>query len=52
MKITLLVPCFVDALYPQVAIAVVRILEELGHTIDVAEDLNCCGQPTFKAHGA
>ncbi len=49
MKITLFVPCFVDALYPQVAIAVVRILERLGHTLEVAEDLNCCGQPAFNS---
>ena len=49
MKITLFVPCFVDALYPQVAISTVRILEKLGHTIEVAEDLNCCGQPAFNS---
>jgi len=49
MKITLFVPCFVDALYPRVAIAVVRLLERLGHTVDVAEDLNCCGQPAFNS---
>lgn len=49
MQITLFVPCFVDALYPQVAIAVVRLLERLGHTVDVAEDLNCCGQPAFNS---
>ncbi len=49
MKITLFVPCFVDAVYPQVAIAVVRILERLGHAVDVAEELNCCGQPAFNS---
>ncbi len=49
MRITLFVPCFVDALYPQVAIATVRILERLGHQVEVAEDLNCCGQPAFNS---
>ncbi len=49
MRITLFVPCFVDALYPQVAIAVVRILEKLGHAIEVVGDLNCCGQPAFNS---
>jgi L-lactate dehydrogenase complex protein LldE len=49
MKVTLFVPCFVDALYPQVAVAVVRVLEQLGHQVAVAEDLNCCGQPAFNS---
>lgn len=49
MKLTLFVPCFVDALYPQVAVATVRILEQLGHQVEVAEDLNCCGQPAFNS---
>lgn len=49
MKITLFVPCFVDALYPQVAVAVVRILERLGQPVEVAEELNCCGQPAFNS---
>lgn len=49
MKVTLFVPCFVDALYPRVAMAVVRILERLGHRVEVAEDLNCCGQPAFNS---
>lgn len=49
MKITLFVPCFVDALYPRVAISVVRILKRLGHDLEVAEDLNCCGQPAFNS---
>jgi L-lactate dehydrogenase complex protein LldE len=49
VNITLFIPCFVDALYPQVGISVVRILERLGHTIEVAEDLNCCGQPGFNS---
>ncbi|MCZ7638047.1 MAG: (Fe-S)-binding protein [Verrucomicrobia bacterium] len=49
MKLTLFVPCFVDALYPQVAVATVRILEHLGHQVEVAEDLNCCGQPAFNS---
>lgn len=49
MKLTLFVPCFVDAVYPQVAVATVRILEQLGHQVEVAEDLNCCGQPAFNS---
>lgn len=49
MKVTLFVPCFVDALYPNVALAMVRILERLGHRIDYPSDLTCCGQPGFNS---
>ncbi len=47
MKITLFVPCFVDLLYPQVGIAMVRIFEKLGHTVVCPEGPACCGQPAF-----
>ena len=34
MKITLIVPCFVDLMYPQAGMAMVRILEKLGHKVE------------------
>lgn len=49
MKLTLFIPCFVDALHPEVGISTVRVLERLGHSVAVAEDLNCCGQPAFNS---
>jgi L-lactate dehydrogenase complex protein LldE len=49
LKITILIPCFVDQLFPAVGISVVRILEKLGHTIDFNAELFCCGQPAFNA---
>ena len=49
MVVTLFVPCFVDMLYPNAAVSVVRILEQLGHTIDYPEELTCCGQPAFNS---
>ena len=49
MKITLFVPCFIDLVAPQVGIAMVNILERLGHTIDYPEELTCCGQPPFNS---
>jgi L-lactate dehydrogenase complex protein LldE len=49
MTVTLFIPCFVDLLYPRVGISVVEILEKLGHKIDFAEELNCCGQPAFNS---
>ena len=49
MTVTLFVPCFVDALYPQVGINMVRILERLGHRVECPEEIACCGQPAFNS---
>jgi L-lactate dehydrogenase complex protein LldE len=49
LKIQLLIPCFVDQLFPSVGISVVRIFEKLGHTVDFKESILCCGQPAFNA---
>lgn len=49
MTVTLFVPCFVDLLYPRVAISMVQILERLGHKVEYPEELTCCGQPAFNS---
>ncbi len=49
MKINILIPCFVDQLFPSVGISVVRIFEKLGHSVDFKESILCCGQPAFNA---
>jgi L-lactate dehydrogenase complex protein LldE len=49
MKISLFIPCFVDAFYPQTGIHIVRILERLGHEIDYPTGMTCCGQPAFNS---
>ncbi len=49
MTVTLFIPCFVDLMYPEVGISMVRILEKLGHKIDYPEELTCCGQPAFNS---
>jgi L-lactate dehydrogenase complex protein LldE len=49
LKINLLIPCFVDQLFPSVGISVVRIFDKLGHTVDFKERILCCGQPAFNA---
>ncbi len=49
MRISLFIPCFVDQLSPQVGMAVVSILERLGHTVDYPEGQTCCGQPAFNS---
>jgi len=47
MRISLFVPCFVDQLRPDIAFAVAKVLQRLGHTIDVPERQTCCGQPAM-----
>ncbi len=49
MTVTLFIPCFVNLLYPKVGISIVGILEKLGHEVEYAEELGCCGQPPFNA---
>jgi L-lactate dehydrogenase complex protein LldE len=48
-RIALFVPCFVDQLYPHVAIAALRVLERLGLRVAVPSDAACCGQPPANA---
>ena len=49
MTVTLFIPCFVDACYPQVGVSMVRILERLGHKVECPETPACCGQPAFNS---
>ena len=49
MTITLFIPCFVDALFPQAGISMVHILERLGHRVVCPEEVACCGQPAFNS---
>jgi L-lactate dehydrogenase complex protein LldE len=49
MTVTLFIPCFIDSLFPRAGISMVQILEQLGHRVEFAEKLVCCGQPPFNA---
>jgi L-lactate dehydrogenase complex protein LldE len=49
MRVSLFIPCFIDQLYPQVAISMVRVFERLGHTVEYDADQTCCGQPAFNS---
>ncbi len=48
-KVTLFIQCIVDTLYPEVAEAMVSVLEDLGLTLICPTDQTCCGQPAFNA---
>ncbi|MEU9252053.1 (Fe-S)-binding protein [Streptomyces sp. NPDC048270] len=47
MRAALFVTCVNDALYPRTGIAVVRLLERLGVTVDFPAAQTCCGQPQY-----
>src|SRR5512134_213983 len=49
MTVTLFIPCFVDKLYPNAGISVVKVLEHLGHRVECPEAIACCGQPAFNS---
>lgn len=44
MRIALFATCIVDAMYPRVALATVRILERLGHEVVFPPGQGCCSQ--------
>ena len=45
MKVALFVPCFIDAFFPDVAVATLELLERLGCEVAYPLDQTCCGQP-------
>jgi L-lactate dehydrogenase complex protein LldE len=49
LKISLFIPCYVDQISPHVGIAMVNVLERLGHTVDYPSGQTCCGQPAFNS---
>ncbi|MBV1851766.1 (Fe-S)-binding protein [Catellatospora tritici] len=44
MRIALLVTCLNDALFPRAGMAVVAVLDRLGHTVAFPPEQTCCGQ--------
>lgn len=49
MKIGLFIPCYVNAIYPEVGIATYKLLTHLGMDVDYPLDQTCCGQPMANA---
>ena len=49
MKVGLFIPCYINAIYPQVGVASYKILSRLGVDIDYPLDQTCCGQPMANA---
>ncbi|MBA2113193.1 (Fe-S)-binding protein [Bremerella alba] len=49
MRVALFVPCYVDQLYPRVAMATLELLEQLGVEVEFPEAQTCCGQPMLNS---
>ncbi len=49
MKVSLLVTCLGDALFPDVGVATVRLLRRLGVEVAFPPAQTCCGQPHFNS---
>ena len=49
MNVQLFIPCFVDQLYPQTGLNMVKVLEKLGCQVSYNPNQTCCGQPGYNA---
>ncbi len=45
MQVALFVPCYVDAFFPEAAVATLELLERFGVDVEYPLDQTCCGQP-------
>jgi len=48
-KVQLFIPCFVDQLYPETGMNMVKVLEKLGCDVIYNTRQTCCGQPAYNA---
>ena len=49
MKVGLFIPCYVDAVYPEVGMATYKLLRHLGLDVTYPDGQTCCGQPMANA---
>lgn len=47
--VTLFIQCLVDSIYPEVGLAMVRLFENIGISVDCPSEQTCCGQPAFNS---
>jgi len=48
-QVQLFIPCFVDQLYPETGMNMVKVLEKLGCNVTYNPKQTCCGQPAFNS---
>jgi L-lactate dehydrogenase complex protein LldE len=49
LKVQLFIPCFVDQLYGQTGMNMVKLLEKAGCEVSYNSKQTCCGQPAYNA---
>ena len=49
MTIGLFIPCYINAIYPNVGVASYKLLKSFGLDVDYPIDQTCCGQPMANA---
>jgi len=47
--VQIFIPCFIDQLYPNIAFAMIKVLEKVGCTVKYNINQTCCGQPAYNA---
>ncbi|MCJ8164546.1 (Fe-S)-binding protein [Pontibacter sp. E15-1] len=47
--VDIFIPCFVDQLYPETGMNMVKVLEKVGCEVHYNANQTCCGQPAFNA---
>lgn len=47
--VDIFIPCFVDQLFPDTAMNMVKVLEKVGCEVNYNPNQTCCGQPAFNA---
>jgi L-lactate dehydrogenase complex protein LldE len=49
MIVDIFIPCFMDQLFPETALNMVKVLEKAGCGVNYNIEQTCCGQPAFNA---
>jgi len=47
--VDIFIPCFVDQLFPETGMNMVKVLEKIGCIVNYNPNQTCCGQPAFNA---
>lgn len=49
MEVDIFIPCFMDQLYPNTALNMIKVLEKAGCKVNYNAEQTCCGQPAFNS---
>jgi L-lactate dehydrogenase complex protein LldE len=48
-NVSLFIPCLVDQVYPEIGMAMAKVLRYFGYNLQYHQQQTCCGQPAFNA---